>query len=212
MRQNPVYVVPSAPSDRLPLEGETIFTSAQKPDYKINAETGCWEWEKFRTTKGYAGCHAHRLYWERANGPIPEGFHVHHLCRNPPCVNPAHLEAVPNGSHIAFHQQEAKRVLTFDDAREIRRLGANPAISATELAERYGVSRRHIADIWAGVRFKEPGVERVAWTKNCRMCGDEFTSKKRSAAYCSVQCRTRYNTKGTPRPERWTAEKDRRAA
>lgn len=69
-------------------------------------EDGCWEWRKF-TQYGYGkmqvGSHldgsrrvvgAHRASYEAFVGPIPEGHHVDHLCRNPSCVNPDHLEAV----------------------------------------------------------------------------------------------------------------------
>lgn len=37
---------------------------------------------------------AHRWAWEQANGPIPDGLVLDHLCRNPWCVNPDHLEPV----------------------------------------------------------------------------------------------------------------------
>jgi hypothetical protein len=57
----------------------------------------CWPWQK-GMTKGYGVVYqddrAHRVAYRLAVGPIPEGLVLDHLCRNPPCCNPAHLEPV----------------------------------------------------------------------------------------------------------------------
>ena len=42
------------------------------------------------TGKGYA----HRWSYEYHVGPIPDGLHLDHLCRNRACINPDHLEPV----------------------------------------------------------------------------------------------------------------------
>lgn len=35
--------------------------------------------------------YVHRLAWEEANGPIPDGMFVLHHCDNPACYEPTHL-------------------------------------------------------------------------------------------------------------------------
>lgn len=58
--------------------------------------TGCWEWTG-QIKAGYgrlSGASAHRISYEVFIGPIPSGLTLDHLCYNPPCVNPDHLEPV----------------------------------------------------------------------------------------------------------------------
>lgn len=69
---------------------------------------GCWIWQGAINRLGYGrirvGSHAdrtsrvvytHRLSYEFHVGPIPDDLVLDHLCHNPVCCNPAHLEAVP---------------------------------------------------------------------------------------------------------------------
>jgi hypothetical protein len=63
-------------------------------------DNGCWEWQGKRS-KGYgrfsvAGRDrsAHRIMWELVGRPVDFDKELDHLCRNPPCINPAHLEQV----------------------------------------------------------------------------------------------------------------------
>lgn len=43
---------------------------------------------------------AHKFSWELVNGKVPDGLELDHLCRNPICVNPAHLEPVTHAENI----------------------------------------------------------------------------------------------------------------
>jgi hypothetical protein len=71
-------------------------------DYAVDTQTGCWVWQRWLNHGGYGmgwdgegRCLlAHRVYYERHVGPIPEGLVLDHLCRNRCCVNPQHLEPV----------------------------------------------------------------------------------------------------------------------
>ena len=65
-------------------------------------ETDCWLWTLSTFPNGYASfsikaCRylASRVSYTIFKGPIPAGLTIDHLCRQPRCVNPLHLEAVP---------------------------------------------------------------------------------------------------------------------
>lgn len=70
-------------------------------------ETGCLVWQGSKTSVGYGdlrydGKHklAHRLAYENARGPIPEGLYIDHLCRRRDCINPDHMEPVTHAENL----------------------------------------------------------------------------------------------------------------
>lgn len=75
---------------------------------KVEKSPGCWTWLSARDRHGYGrigltngrAVLAHRVAYELVIGPIPSGMVLDHLCRNPPCVNPAHLEVVTQAENM----------------------------------------------------------------------------------------------------------------
>lgn len=65
-------------------------------------ESGCIIWMGSINWGGYGrfaptpgrNTGAHRVAYELAKGPIPEGLQIDHKCRVRSCINPDHLEAV----------------------------------------------------------------------------------------------------------------------
>lgn len=66
----------------------------------------CWIWQgALRNGYGAIGIagktlYTHRLMYELRIGPIPDDLVIDHLCRNPPCCNPDHMEAVTRGQNV----------------------------------------------------------------------------------------------------------------
>ena len=74
----------------------------------IITPSGCWEWTGARDRHGYGRAGhglrregtglVHRMVYQQVNGPTEQ--ELDHLCRNPPCANPAHLEPVTHRENI----------------------------------------------------------------------------------------------------------------
>lgn len=75
--------------------------------YALDEATGCHISTYSTASHGYAqvgwketssmrGTTAHRAAWTAANGPIPEGMTVDHMCKQRRCVNVEHLRLLSN--------------------------------------------------------------------------------------------------------------------
>jgi len=84
---NPVHMLQATPENRL-------------IDYiERRGNDECWPWIGAQSVDGYGVItahgkvkHAHRAAYERAHGRIPDGLVIRHMCNNPLCCNPKHLQ------------------------------------------------------------------------------------------------------------------------
>jgi hypothetical protein len=148
---------------------------------RVTKGEGCWEWSGSTIGAGYgmlrrdrdSSVLAHRLSWELAHGPIPEGMKVCHSCDNPPCVNPEHLFLGTQADNMADMAAKKRHKsltrpdlnprgernpgakLTAAQAGEIRAKRAE-GIPQRKLARDYGVSEATVSLIVNGKRWTIP--------------------------------------------------------
>jgi len=139
-------------------------------------DDACWLWIGcVRRTRGsplYGRFHlsgkngyAHRVAYEIAHGPVPEGLVVRHKCDNSLCCNPAHLEVgtqrenamdcIERGrAHRARGSRHPRAVLTEATVKSIK-VALALGTPRSELAKKHDVSFAAIAGIdkggWAHV-------------------------------------------------------------
>ncbi len=128
----------------------------------------CWEWKSTsRLQSGYGRITinkkqhlAHRIAWEWAFGPIPDGILVRHRCDNPPCCNPFHLELgtdqdnyndmITRGRRVlssAKGERNCKAKLRSEQILQIRQLYESGKESTNTLARKFNVTQSLISQI-----------------------------------------------------------------
>ncbi|MGL5583276.1 MAG: HNH endonuclease signature motif containing protein [Cetobacterium sp.] len=104
---------------------------------------------------GRSGIPAHRYFYEKAKGKIPEGMVVMHICDNRSCVNVEHLKIGTQSENILDcvskgrnHDQKGEKhhgsKLTDEAVVFIKQ---NLHLSNQELANRFNVAKRTISDV-----------------------------------------------------------------
>ena len=84
--------------------------------YDVQQNGECQIWTRGRHGDGrYGGVWhdgrvwmAHRMFYTRLVGVIPEGLQLHHTCGNKLCVNPDHLQPVTAQQHVDIEPAHEK--------------------------------------------------------------------------------------------------------
>lgn len=127
----------------------------------------------------------HRYVWEKYNGSIPKGFHIHHIDGNFSNNDISNLECKERSTHLSDHQIHKSERL-----KEI-------AIK-TLLENSYKASEWHKSE--EGRKWHREHAQKALFGEErtiiCEGCGKEFTTRcKIKVKYCSRRCKNRINAR-----------------
>jgi hypothetical protein len=131
----------------------------------------CWPWRGCRGRDGHGQVRfcgrnigAHRLAWSLANGlDLDGGMVIRHLCDNPTCCNPAHLQIGTHADNVADRVARGRSAKGVRNGRaklcpmrveRIRAWHRRGLATTNELAQLFGVSPKAIRRVVAGEVWK----------------------------------------------------------
>lgn len=124
----------------------------------------------------------HVEIWKDANGPVPDGYHIHHKDGNSLNNDLSNLECVPGSEHVSEHMQNQPDE-HWDRNRvhlgEIRPLASE--WHKSEEGHQWHV--QHSKEIWDN---------RGSESHCCAQCGATYETRDRrkTSRFCSNKCRT----------------------
>lgn len=129
----------------------------------------------FRASAGAGKESLHRELYKSHHGPIPDGWHVHHVDGDPGNNDPGNLAALPADEHHAHHNHDRP---------------PPPPPSAEALAKAAEWHRSSEGRAWHRTHAQEAWAKREPLDAICEWCGDGFEDISRRAKFCSNKCKT----------------------
>ena len=159
-------------------DAEIFYGFWSKVDIKDNKEE-CWNWILYTEVTGYAqfgfNCKragVHRMSYMLTKGEIPDGLFVLHLCNNPSCCNPNHLELGDHSKNMQYRskcgrcdmsgENNSQSKLTEDQVRDIHKIyneqrklhpGLKQLHITKPIAKNFKVTKKAIDMIINGTRW-----------------------------------------------------------
>jgi hypothetical protein len=121
----------------------------------------------------------HRDIWIHHNGPIPAGFHVHHVDGNPLNNAIENLAVMPEREHHQEHWTDEKR----------RWARANIRHAQNAAKEWHGSPEGRA---WHSAHAKRLAEQRQPVTSQCLVCSALFDALYKTAKFCSNACKARH--------------------
>ncbi len=164
---------------------------------KVRESGECWQWTGARQKGGYGKLGmrrpgvpktalAHRLAYEHWRGPIPVGLTIDHLCRNPGCVNPWHLETVSMAVNIkrGIHAKTPVMRARIGAALKGRIVSAESRAKISASHKLHPHTQRHTAESKAKIAATKRGKPRP-WTPEWRAA---LSAAKRAQSEAQTHC------------------------
>jgi hypothetical protein len=138
-----------------------------------------WDGRYYARHKGLSSpVRAHREVWAKAFGPIPDGYHIHHLDENRKNNALTNLLVVKASEHLKGHMAQEYRK---EQARQSIKIAAEAAKVWHRSEDGKHWHRKHFYDI-----MKQIG------DKVCDECGTGFTPTNFRQRFCCERCSSRF--------------------
>ena len=164
-------------------DGKTAYFDGYK--FRRDAKTGYY----LATKPTYQGKRErlHCYVWRYFNGPVPEGFHVHHVDENKSHNNIENLMCIPGELHTKYHLNE---YVENNYSKMIENLNKNVRPKASEW------HRSEAGREWHREHYAESLWKIRPALCVCQVCGKEYFSKQKGySKFCSNNCKSAYRRK-----------------
>ncbi len=118
--------------------------------------TPCWIWQGAKDAHGYGRVgvsgtrrtrNAYAVYYEEEYGTVPAGLELDHLCRQPSCVRPDHLEPV---THTENLRRGKRAKIDQGTADSIRRAREEAELTYSQLAKAFNTTEAIVGYVVRG--------------------------------------------------------------